>query len=156
MDVLIEQPFHIIIGEYLYINDNKNLISLNKEIYNNKISKIYFKKIVIEKSKKIIYKFMKNYVNYVKYVNNLHNYIFEFNHNNIQKLITKRMNAVYYFKNYEKKYINPWYNTFTGWKKDLIDKYKNNEELKKENPSRYDLYKLIKKMNIEEVYSVGW
>jgi hypothetical protein len=156
MNILIEQPFHIIIGNYLYINDNKNLIKLNKEIYNNKISKKYFKKIVIEKSKKIIYRFMKKYVNYIKYVNNFHNYIYEFHINDLSKLITKKMNAVYYFKNYEKKHINPWYNLFKGWKKDLIDKYKNKYDLKKENPSRYDLYKLIKKMNIEEVYSIGW
>jgi len=156
MDILIEQPFHIIIGEYLYINDNKNLIKLNKEIFNNKISNIYCKKIIIEKSRKIIYRFMKKYVNYIKCINDFHNYIYEFSNNPASNLITKKINAVYYFRNYEKQYINPWYNLFTGWKKDLIDKHKNEDEINKENPTRYDLYKLIKKMDVKDVYTVGW
>ena len=148
MNILIEQPFHIIIGEYLYINDNKNLIKLNKEIFNNKISNIYCKKIIIDKSRKIIYRFMKKYINYIKCINNFHN--------PRSNLITKKINAVYYFRNYEKKHINFWYNSFKGWKKDLIDKHKNKDEFKKENPTRYDLYKLIKKMDVKDVYTVGW
>lgn len=156
MDILIEQPFHIIIGEYLYINDNKNLIKLNKEIFNNKISNIYCKKIIIEKSRKIIYRFMKKYVNYIKCINDFHNYIYEFSNNPASNLITKKINAVYYFRNYEKKHINSWYNSFQGWKKDLIDKHKNEDEIKKKNPNRHDLYKLIKKMDVKDVYTVGW
>jgi hypothetical protein len=150
MDIIIEQPFHIIIGEYIGIQDNKNLISLNKEIYNNKISKKYFKKILFEKSKKIIYRFMKKYVNYTKYVNNYYN---EYPYRPTS--LTKKMNAVYYFRNYEKQYINLWYNFSVGWKKDLINKYKKKEEFK-ENPSRYDFFKLIKKMNVQDVYDIGW
>ena len=156
MDILIEQPFHIIIGEYLHINDNKKLMNLNKEIFNNKISKIYFKKMVIEKSKKIIYKFMKKYVSYIKFVNNFYSYILEFHYDIIHNLITKRMNAIYFFRNYEKIYINDWYNSFIGWKKDLIDKYKSDEDLNRKTATRYDLYKLLRRMNVDEVYSIGW
>lgn len=145
MDILIEQPFHIIIGEYIGLNDNRNLISLNKEIYNNKISKTYFKKIVIEKSKKIIFNFMKKIVNHMKYVNKAYE----------DEIITRKNIALYYFKNYDKEYIKEWYNINIVWKKRILDKYKKNDDIK-ENPSRYDLFKLIRKMDINHTYSIGW
>jgi hypothetical protein len=149
MDIIIEQPFHYMIGDYLSINDNKNLMKLNKDIYHNKISRIILKKLIAKKSKNLIYKFFKKYSKYIEYVNNLHN-------NYRPKLITKKINAIYYFKNYEKKYINSWYNLMGGSKKMLIDNYKDEDELKKENPTRYDLYRLIKKMNVNDVLYVGW
>jgi hypothetical protein len=158
MDIIIEQPFHIIIGEYLDISDNKNLMKLNKEIYNNKISNNYFKRIITAKAKKILMIFMKKYVNYIKYNNNIHNNIhndmYDLRINKISTLITKKMNALYYFRNYEKQYINMWYNMNIPFKKALLDKYKNNNNV--DNPTRYDLYYLIKKMDIDDVYLIGW
>jgi hypothetical protein len=44
----------------------------------------------------------------------------------------------------------------SGSKKILVDNYKDEDELKKENPTRYDLYILIKKMNVNDVLYIGW
>ena len=48
---------------------------------------------------------------------------------------------------YPKIYINSWYNMGQGWKKDTIDSY---------NPTRLDLFILIKNMKIGDTFAIGW
>ena len=145
-DILIENPFHIIIVSYLNLNDNKNILLLNKLLFNNKINKLYYKKIININSRKIIFNFMKRYLDYINYINNIENLI-------LLNLLTKRINASYFFKNYDKKYVNSWYNINISWKKNIIDLYKTKYT---NNPSRIDLFNLIKKIPIDETFLIGW
>ena len=145
-DILLEQPFHIIIGNYLNYDDNKKILLLNKLIINNKINISYSIKLIYVKSSKIIFNFMKKYLEYSRYITNIENL-------EIFNLITKKIIASYYFKFYDKKSINSLYNNQTGLKKNIIDLYKTKNI---DNPSRIDLYNLIRKMPINDIAYIGW
>lgn len=145
-DILLEQPFHIIIGNYLNYDDNKKILLLNKSIFNNKINISYSKKLIYVKSRKIIFNFMKKYLEFSRYIRNIENL-------EIFNLVTKKIVASYYFKFYDKESINSLYNNQFGLKKNIIDLYKT-EIL--DNPSRLDLYKLIKKIPIDDIAYIGW
>lgn len=145
-DILLEQPFHIMIGDYLNYADNKKILLLNKTIFNNKINRSYSVKLIYIKSSKIIFNFMKKYLEYSRYIRDIEN-LEMFN------LITKKIIASYYFKFYDKKYINSLYNNQTGLKKNIIELYKTKNI---DNPSRIDLFNLIKKMPMDDVAYIGW
>ena len=139
-DILIEQPFHVIIGNYLNSDDNKKILLLNKSIFNNRINRMYYKEMINTNSKKIKLKFMRRYLNYSKYISNLESL-------ERLNLITKKINASYYFKFYDKIYINNWYNNNTGFKKSIVDMYKTKDIV---NPTRLDLFNLINRININD------
>jgi len=61
--------------------------------------------------------------------------------------------AFQFFRYYEKKYIKLWYNNHIEWKKKIIDKYKIKHT---ESPTRLELFKLILKIPIDDVSSIGW
>jgi len=145
-DILLEQPFHIIIGNYLNYDDNKKILLLNKLISNNKINISYGIKLIYGKSRKIIFNFMKKYLEYSRYIRNIENL-------EIFNLITKKIIASYYFKFYDKQSIKNLYNNQSGLKKNIIDLYKTKNI---DNPSRIDLYNLIKKIPIDDISYIGW
>ena len=68
-------------------------------------------------------------------------------------VLTKKMLALYYFKYYDKQFIDIIYNKLHGYKKSIIEKYKTKYT---NNPSRYDLYFLLKKIPISDVMTIGW
>ena len=138
--------YFYIIGKYLDNDNIKLLLTLSKNIYNN--NKKFGYKIIndrIIKASKVILKFMKNYTMFMSINNNIdiNNYI----------NVTRKNMAVYYFRHYPKKYINSWYNIKISRKQQLIDDYKTYYT---ENPTRFDLYNLIKKMPINIVSDIGW
>jgi hypothetical protein len=139
-----EQPFYYIIGCYLNIEDNKNMLLLNKSIFSNKTNKQYFTKIIKYIAYNIITNFMKRYTYFSKYTKNNIDSDLKF---------TKKMNAVYYFQTYQQKYIDDFFNMDIPWKKNIIDTYQTN---KLSIYTRLDLYNLIKIMNISDVYNIGW
>lgn len=139
-----DQPFYYMIGCYLNIEDNKNMLLLNKNIFSNKSNKQYVSKIIKYIAYNIITKFMKRYTYFSKYTKYRIDSNLDF---------TKKMNAVYYFQTYQRKYINDWFNIDISWKKDIIDTYHTNQLT---TYTRLDLYNLIKIMSISDVFNIGW
>jgi hypothetical protein len=166
---IIKIPDYLmLIEKYLSKNDFINLIKIRKDFYYDSNLLSYFKQIIKQKSGLIIYKIIKQYTHYVNYVNNTYleidiimtnavennigNLVY-INTSLLNSMITKKMNAIYYFKNYEKKYIKLYFNSFQGWKKDILNKYLLGRVI--ENPTRLDLFLLIKKMDKRDVYNIG-
>jgi len=145
MEIIFEDFIYSRVCEYLSINDNKKLSLVNKKVNKNILIKKIRKFYILKKSTVIITKLMKIYLFKIKILNLY--YI------NGHIPILKRINALMFYRYYEKKYINGWYNIQIPWKKNLIDKYKKKLTT---TPSRLDLYLLIKDMDIIETSSIGW
>ena len=152
-----EQPSYYDICEYLNIDDIKNFGMINKSMYNNLINKqirfriTYFKKYLSPSA--IIIRFMRKlYLKLTKIVN-YQNIQFQsmLHENNYFNLIDNKTIALYYFKHYN--YVKEWLKPKPGWKKDLIDSY--NFKIN-ENPTRFDLYKLLTIMNKNDIFMIGW
>ena len=138
--------YFYVIGEYLDSDNIKLLLTLSKNIYNN--NKQFTYKIIndrIIRASQIILRFMKKYTKFMLLNTNIVNFV--------NSIMTRKNVAVYYFRHYQKKYINGWYNIKIPWKQELINEYKTNYT---ENPTRIDLYILIKKMPINIVFDIGW
>ena len=140
------------VAEYLNLSDIKNIYFLNKKIYKNINNKSCINTLIKNKSIKIIIKFMKKYLERCYYISNFNfnDYLLMDKNTILQKIL-----AFYYFKYYDKRFIDLWYNfnSDTNSKVYIIGKYKIE---KKNNPTRFDLYYLIKKMSIDDVFFVGW
>jgi hypothetical protein len=152
-----EQLTYDLVCEYLNINDIKSFGLTNKSLYNNIINKqirfrnIYFKKYLSPSS--IIIRFMRKLYLKLKNIVNYQNIQFQsmFHENNYFNLIDNKTIALYYFKHYN--YVKAWLKPSAGWKKDLIDSYNFNIPL---NPTRFDLYKILKVMNKNDIFMIGW
>ena len=150
---LDESPVLGNILEYLTINDNKQLSLINKSFYYNKENRKYRIYVVKLHSSNIIVKLFQNYKLLVESVN-------------IYGQVTKKLNAFYYYRYYDKQYIKTLYNTKAPWKKDILDKYKKIQDTtldlqikriyKNNHTTRYDLYELIKTMDINDMLQIGW
>lgn len=68
-------------------------------------------------------------------------------------ITTSKTMALYYFKYYESKYTHSWYNGVYSTKRNLVQDF---IDTSIENPSKYDLYRLQKKMPLENILTVGW
>ena len=118
-------------------------------INNNHTMKIYIEHIIRDNASIIISKFIKNMIkqkNMIKYiVNDFENIV-----------ITKKTLAMYYYLYYEKRHINSFYNNNCTWKSQIIKKYKDENNDENNNPSRIDLFNLIKNIPVNDVMSIGW
>ncbi len=132
-------PLILLPLKYMPISYCKIFINSNPSI------KTYIDHIINDKSSVIISKFIKNFItrkNMIKYiVNDLENI-----------LITKKTLAMYYYLYYEKRHIKSFYNNNCTWKYQIIKKYKDENN----DPKRIDLFKLIKKIPVNDVMSIGW
>ena len=135
--IILDSPIQMEICNYLKISDIKKISFLTKTIYLNKNNNNYSKSLIKEKSIKIIINFFRKYLNMIKN----------------DKLSDKMSLALYYFRYYEKDYIKSFYNINEDWKKIIINKYKTKFT---DNPTRFDLYHLIKLIPVNETYSIGW
>jgi hypothetical protein len=138
-----QQTIYIDICSYLNLNTIKNMNVLNKNINKNKLEKTYANYIVKNCSSYVITKFMRKLTNYIKINKKIAN----------DENISQETLALHYFIFYTKNHINSWYNNGAQWKKAIIDSYNPKNIL---NPTRFDLYNLIKKMAVNDVYSIGW
>lgn len=144
-EIILDSFLHIEICNYLTIKETINISFLTKKIYLNENNKKYSKDLIKKKSIKIIINIFKKYLLLIK---KLYNEIyFDTLYEN------KKFVALYYFKFYEKKYIKSFYNINVPWKKSIIDKYKTKFT---ENPSRFDLFHLLKNIPTEETLAIGW
>jgi hypothetical protein len=114
-------------------------------------------------------KYFKRFHNYVKYVDEI-----QYNPNNealYYGRLTKRLLALVYYLYYEKEHIYWWYNQkypnysniidintqIETFKYLLVNRYKIEFKLKQiDDPSRFDLFNLIKIMNKNDTALVGW
>jgi thiaminase len=116
---------------------------LNKNLNKNRLDKNYSNYIVKNSSAYVITRFMRKLCiclkTYKEIIDNIE--------------ITQKTLALYYFIFYTKKYINNWYNNSIQWKKDIILSYNPKNIV---NPTRFDIYSLIKRMAMNDVYSIGW
>ena len=147
-EIIFENYLHINIGEYLSIIDNIKLITLSKQIFNNKINRKYFNSIINIISKKVILRFIIKIYHFKKIINE-HDFIKYIESNKL----TKRYLALYYFKYYDIQYIDSWYNFIPGWKRDIIDIYKTKIT---DKPNSFDLFNLIKKIPVNDTFAIGW
>jgi hypothetical protein len=145
MEIIFEDFIYSRVCEYLSINDNKKLSLVNKKVYKNTLNKKIRRLYIVKKSTVIITNLMKNYLFKIRILNLY--YINEW------IPVSKKINALMFYRYYEKEYINGWYNNQIPWKKNLIDKYKKKITT---SPSRLDLYLLIKDMDVIESSSIGW
>lgn len=145
---LLNSHLHIVIGEYLSLNDNINLITISKKIYYNKINKYCCKYVITNLAKKIITRFIIK-IYYLKKMITEYDCDMYLQSNTL----TKRYLALYYFKFYGINYVNDWYNGNIGRKKSIVDKYKTKIT---DKPNSFDLYNLIKKIPVEDTLYIGW
>jgi hypothetical protein len=138
-----QQTVCIDIFGYLNINTIKNMNILNKNINKNKLEKTYANYIVKNCSALVITKFMRKLTKYIKINKEIINY----------ENISQETLALHYFIFYTKNHINSWYNNSCQWKKAIIDSYNPKNIV---NPTRFDIYNLIKRMVVNDVYSIGW
>jgi hypothetical protein len=147
-EIIFENYLHINIGEYLSIIDNIKLITLSKQVLNNKINRDYFNIIIKKVSKKVILSFITKIYHFKKIINE-HDFNIYFESNKL----TKRYLALYYFKYYGTEYVDSWYNFIPGWKRDIIEKYKTKIT---DKPNSFDLFNLIKKIPVNDTLAIGW
>lgn len=143
-NTLINTCIYQIILDYLSLKDINNVIFLSKNI----LYKRYIRKIIKNKASISIFNLMLKNKYILKNIT-CHNIDILFENNRL----TKKTFALYYFKFYEKRFINAIYNEQHGDKKTIIDNYKDKIT---ENPTRYDLYLLLKRIPIQDVLYIGW
>ena len=131
--------FYIII-DFLNPSDIKNLNKSKKLLFFDKKYKSYCKCMIISRSANILIKFWKKYLEKCKILN-------------CNLFLTKKLIAFYFFRYYERRYWDLWYNNNIEWKKKIIDKYKK-EEIS--NPSRLDLFHLVLQIPVGDMISIGW
>jgi hypothetical protein len=128
----------------LSLKDIQNVIFLNKSIFKN-IDRKSLNYIVKNIASKLIIKNIKSFTFYLKNIN--------VNNNNFIDNIFK--NAVYFYKYYPKRFINEYYNMNT--QNNIIEICKEKYNLKiTDNPSRYDLFNLVKNLNFNDLLFLGW
>jgi hypothetical protein len=114
MDIIFEDFIYSRVCDYLNINDNKELSLVNKKVYNNVLNKKIRRFHIFKRSSELITALMRKYTCKIRFVN--------FYFRNEEKINSKKMNALIYYRYYEKKHINSWYNIEIPWKKKIIDK----------------------------------
>jgi hypothetical protein len=137
---------------YLLGKDLINLLLVSKYIYNEGFIKKY-----LDKKTQYITKLFKKYHILNSFVNNEFNTIsnnyFRVNRNFIDCPIARKYQAMLYYSFYRRKYRYSWYNDQLVWKKVIVDTYKKKHT---NEPTKYDLYILIKSMSVNESILIGW
>jgi hypothetical protein len=131
---------YLLVIDFLSIKELKNLLEISPKS-NIKYFEDYIKKKSI---KKII-----NFMIYTKFF--LYNIL-----KNNDLFLTRKHIAFYFLKNYDLN-SNLWYNMEIPWKKKILEMYKEKYNLKKtNNPNKFDLFKLQKKMKVEDILNIGF
>ena len=124
------------------IKNIMKLITENIPVYIILNDFLRFKDIInLSMVSKLLHRHKFNFIKRVRFNKIIYNSLYDNN------LFTSKIVASYYFMMYPKIYINSWYNMGQGWKKDTIDSY---------NPTRLDLFILIKNMKIGDTFAIGW
>ena len=137
---------------YLLAKDLINLLLVNKEIYNDPFIKKYIHKnssyiIKLFKKYHVLNSFIENEFNDLSY-----NYL-KLHRRFLECSLARKYQAMLYYSFYTREFRYIWYNEQSGYKKDIIDRYK--KKITHE-PTKYDLYILIKSMSISESTLIGW
>jgi hypothetical protein len=137
---------------YLTSKDLIHLSIINTYIYNDKFIEKYLNK----KSLNII-KLFKKYHILNSFIQNefdeLNTIYFKTTRRFIECSLARKYQAMLYYSFYNKRYRKNWYNNQIGWKKEIVDFHKKKYT---DNPTKYDLFILIKSMSVTESISIGW
>lgn len=132
---------YISVLDYLNISDLKSILSIDLK------NKKYIHYLLRRKSLSIIKSFIKRTTYILRNLNEYNNILYYAN-----KMSSKYI-ALYYIKHYTKENIISFYNIQILWKRKIIDKYK----LKfTDNPSKYDFFNLITRMELDDIVTMGW
>ena len=132
---------YISVLDYLNIYDLKSILSIDLK------NKKYINELLIFKSSKIIQTFIKRTSYILKNIHEYNNILYYYNKISIKYI------ALYYIKHYTRDNIINFYNIPILWKRKIVDKYK----LKfTDNPSKYDFFNLIKRMELDDIVTIGW
>ena len=143
-NTLINTNVYQIVLDYISLKDIKNVIFLSK----NTLYKKYLCKLIKNRVFTPIFNIMIKNRNILKNITSNN-----FDMLYLNNFLTKKTIALYYFKFYEKIFINAIYNEQHGNKREIIDRYKDKIT---DNPTRYDLYNLLKKIPIHDIIYIGW
>lgn len=140
------------IVQFLSLCDNKNL----KCVSRNTKSYIYYHNRVIQvMASNIIKKFFKQSHSLFTLNENCNLNIYEVDNNHLS---TNRLKLIFtillFMKTYTIPYANSWIKSSSKFKKDIIEQYL--EVNKDEQYSKYDLFKLMYKMNNDEIICIGY
>ncbi len=146
MENLTNSGLILNIIEFLPFKDIHSVHLLNKSIYRG-IDKKELIYVLKNRAKYTIYKSLRSYVNFLRNINEEE-----------QMQRTQKELALYYYKYYPRDCINEYYNTDGyGRKSNIIRQCKNQNNLRDtDNPSRYDLYQLVKNLDVQDTYYIGW
>jgi hypothetical protein len=145
-NTLINTNVYQLVLDYLSLKDINNVIFFSKNV----LYKRYVCKLIKNRASISIFNLMLKNRNILKNITQRNFDILYMNNK-----LTKKTLALYYFKFYEKRFINAIYNEQHGNKKLIIDTYKDKDKIT-ENPTRYDLYLLLKKIPIHDILYIGW
>ena len=138
---------------YLQCKDIVCLMTVNKYIYENKL---HITKYLHKKSSYII-KLFKKYHTLNSFIQNefndiTHKYYKMYRHF-LDTPLVRKYQAMLYYSYYERKYRYMYYNEQVSWKKEIVDAYKT---IDTNDPTKYDLFVLIKNMPIQMSSEIGW
>ena len=136
---------YISIIDYLNIYDLKSILSIDLK------NKKYIHYLLRCKASHIIKTFIKRTFYIFKNINEYNNIIYYSDKMSIKYI------ALYYIKYYTRDNIINFYNIPILWKREIIDKYKLEYKLKfTDNPSKYDFFNLLKRMELDDIVTIGW
>lgn len=145
LEQIITGDVYTNILDYLDICSIKNLLMTCKMIYYNKQNRLISKKVIHKRIYNIFYSIFRKYIFYTRIIN----------HSKTDIRYSSNILAIHYYQNYPKDVINKMYMYIKSYFDALITNYRPNF-IVKNYYSRYDLYKLISQMTIDDINTCGW
>lgn len=153
--------YFYVLSDYLTLNDIRNVSYISKYTYKNKINIDYRLRLFKKRSAIIIINFLKKANNTFKNLNYDLNGLTSRDFPDDFPIIPphkylKKLFCIYMVKAYS--YYKEWYIGIGGYdyickKNNMINQY-NRQKIN--NPSRFDYFKLIYQMSINDIYYIGW
>ena len=142
-----DMMYHI--STFLPYKDKYNLSLSEKNIYLMK--HILFK--IDNKAAKTITSFLRKCKSIFSKIEAIRIKIETMMFHDIHPITTSKTMALYYFKYYDSIYIKSWYNGLCPSKRILVQDF---IDTTIQNPSKYDLYRLQRKMSLDAIMKLGW
>jgi hypothetical protein len=142
---MLDNIFNISYYNILKFLDIKSIINLKKSniyVFNNK----YIKNILYKKCYSIFYRYFKKYIGYIHILSNetIKFYLFV-NDNNL----LKKLRGIYYYRYYPRHLIPIYMHIGNNY---IIEKKNNDNNIY----NSYQLFNLIKQLNLVDIIEIGW
>ena len=119
--VILDTSIYYLLCQYLSVLDNKYLSMTNQKIYQSSICRKIRNSIIYDRSSSIISNIFRRYIQMIRIFNYPFQELTDFDYIYVRRL--RRLNALSYYRYYDKKYIYSWYNMKIKWKRNIIRKY---------------------------------